>query len=202
MRTAFLTAIILAFVSSAQAHPRHHRIIHIDAPQRVLWVDVAAIAPYPMSEPRAVYRPTAAIPRMAVREARGGGYRHYYASGSGITHARLPDGQTIAVASAYADRFVGFFTALYRREGHLPEIVCLASGHMAHSLHHWGGACDVGQTARNVAWRAMYHVGALAAQFGLTDGCIWNHPDCGHVDVSGIAPRHYASRRRVHYASR
>ena len=122
-------------------------------------------------------------------------------SSTGITHVRLDDGQTIAVASAYASRFAGFFHALYHREGHLPEIKCLASGHMAHSLHHWGGACDVGQTARNVAWRAMYHVGALASEYGLTDGCNWSHPDCGHVDVSGVGGGHrYASRHYRHYA--
>jgi hypothetical protein len=125
---------------------------------------------------------------------------------SGLAREKLADGQVIVVAAAYAERFVGFFNALFAREGKLPEIGCYAPrGHMRNSLHHWGGACDVGQTARNVAWRAMYHVGDLARQFGLTDGCIWRNPDCGHVDVSGVGGgghyvRRYASHHRRHYA--
>ena len=160
---------------------------------------------------------------MAFAEGDHGHHRHHYAAerhhashgryysrhrrgdfttSGGITRVRLDDGQTISVSSQYASSFVGFFNALYRREGHLPEIKCLASGHMAHSLHHWGGACDVGQTDRNVAWRAMYHVGALASEYGLTDGATWHNPDAGHVDVSGLiyGRHHYASRRRLHYA--
>jgi hypothetical protein len=123
-------------------------------------------------------------------------------AGSGLSHEKLADGQVIVVAAAYASRFVGFFNALFAREGKLPEIGCYAPrGHMRGSLHHWGGACDVGQTSRNVAWRAMYHVGDLARQFGLTDGCIWRNPDCGHVDVSGVGGgghyvHRYASARR------
>lgn len=106
---------------------------------------------------------------------------------AGLTRARLADGQIITVAAAYAARFVGFLDALFAREGRLPHVGCYApSGHMPGSLHHWGGACDVGQIARNVAWPPMYHVGALARQYGLTDGCVWRKPDCGHVDVSGI----------------
>lgn len=126
---------------------------------------------------------------------------HYIASGSGTCSEKLNDGQVIRVACSVASKFVGFFNDLYAREGKLAPINCLASGHMANSLHHWGGACDVGQTARNVAWRAMYHVGDLAAKYGLTDGCIWRNPDCGHVDVSGVGGTHYASRGRRHYAS-
>lgn len=125
--------------------------------------------------------------------------------GVGLTRVKLDSGQVITVAAAYAGRFAGFLNALYRREGHLPAIGCYAPrGHMRHSLHHWGGACDVGQRARNVAWAPMYHVSDLAAEFGLTDGCGWHHPDCGHVDVSGVAggrrafarvARHHPRRR-------
>lgn len=134
-------------------------------------------------------------------------------AGSGLAREKLADGQVIVVAAAYAERFVGFFNALFEREGKLPEIGCYApTGHMRGSLHHWGGACDVGQTARNVAWRAMYSVTELARWFGLTDGCTWHNPDCGHVDVSGITGgrsyAHYGGhvryahhyRHRHHYA--
>lgn len=104
----------------------------------------------------------------------------------GLTHERLDSGQTIVVAARFASRFTGFLNALYHQYGRLPAIGCYSpTGHMRNSLHHWGGACDVGQSARNRAWAPMYHVAALAARFGLTDGCSWRHPDCGHVDVSG-----------------
>lgn len=104
----------------------------------------------------------------------------------GLAHARLPDGHVITVAAAFVDRFVGFFQELFAREHRLPEIGCYSpTGHMRNSLHHWGGACDVGQRARNVAWRPMYRVTALAHSYGLTDGCEWRgSPDCGHIEVN------------------
>lgn len=104
----------------------------------------------------------------------------------GLTKATLESGQTIVVAGSFVERFVGFFNDLFRREGRLPEIGCYApNGHMRNSLHHWGGACDVGQQARNVAWRAMYHVTDLAQRWGLTDGATWRgNPDSGHVEVN------------------
>jgi hypothetical protein len=107
----------------------------------------------------------------------------------------LPDGQVITVARDFADRFTGFFAALFRLHERLPPVHCYApTGHMRHSLHHWGGACDVGQKSRNKADPMMYHVRDLARQFGLTDGCTWRHPDCGHVDVSGLI-RYHEDRR-------
>jgi hypothetical protein len=124
---------------------------------------------------------------------------------AGVIGVKVADGQIIQVSARYADRFEKFFAALYRREGHLPEIGCFAPrGHMRHSLHHWGGACDVGQTDRNVAPRMMYHVTKLAARFGLTDGCTWRRPDCGHIDVSGLLHQtRFASRHTRHrYAAR
>lgn len=121
----------------------------------------------------------------------------------GIARVMVPGGQVIAVAAQYADRFAGFFRDLAAREGRLPEIGCLSGGHMRHSLHHWGGACDVGQTARNRAWKAMYNVTALAHQWGLTDGCEWRgYPDCGHIEVAaGRVPFQPRATRLIAYHS-
>jgi hypothetical protein len=65
---------------------------------------------------------------------------------------------------------------------------CLSTGHMAHSLHHWGGACDLfDQTARNVT---RLHQPpptvqvALARQHGLRSGCEFRRPDCGHFEIA------------------
>jgi hypothetical protein len=146
----------------------------------------------------ALFFVTSAIPALAHGRHH---HRHHYmhSDGTGLTRVALDNGHVIVVASRYADRFRGFLNALYHRYGSLPDVQCYSSGHMRNSLHHWGGACDVGQRARNVAWRAMYHVGSLAAEYGLTDGCIWRHPDCGHVQIGGGQHR-YASRHYRHYA--
>lgn len=179
------------YAADAPAHAARHAARH----------RVAAVRHYQKTdhvEPREAHAAPDATPAAVPAPSRS----------TGLAREKLADGQIIVVAAAYAERFVGFFNALFAREGKLPEIGCYAPhGHMRNSLHHWGGACDVGQTARNVAWRAMYHVGDLARQFGLTDGCSWRNPDCGHVDVSGVGGgghyvHRYASARRYrrHYA--
>jgi hypothetical protein len=207
LATAFALAGLMAASTQAYArghhHPRHHRHHYTRTEPVNDWYrfpDSAASKPY------APYVRQASLTPFEQPRTFNSDHEQYHPyGGGGITHARLADGQMIAVASAYVNNFVGFFNALYHREGHLPRITCLASGHMRHSLHHWGGACDVGQWARNRAARMMYHVGSLAAEYGLTDGCIWHNPDCGHVDVSGVGgSRHYALRRHYqhHYARR
>jgi hypothetical protein len=65
---------------------------------------------------------------------------------------------------------------------------------MPGSKHHWGGACDFDQRARSATVRVMYHVAALAHRFGLTDGCTWRNPDCGHIEVP-TGGSFYARRR-------
>lgn len=85
----------------------------------------------------------------------------------------------ITVNSDYAWRLKGFIDAL----PYTPRSVhCFARyGHVRHSLHHIGGACDIDQHGRNRTSRPMYHVAALAAAWGLRDGCSFR--DCGHVDI-------------------
>lgn len=78
---------------------------------------------------------------------------------------------------------------------------CLSLGHMAHSKHHWGGACDLfNQVARNrTALRQPPPAVQIevATRHGLTSGCIWRNPDCGHFEVP--TPSHavfYSPRQR------
>lgn len=63
---------------------------------------------------------------------------------------------------------------------------CLSAGHMAHSKHHSGAACDLfNQVARNrTALRQPPPAVqiAVAQHHGLTSGCEWHHPDCGHIE--------------------
>jgi hypothetical protein len=94
----------------------------------------------------------------------------------------------ICVAAHVAEKFAAFINAL----PYTPKYVsCWApGGHVAHSLHYTGEACDVDQSRRNVTSSAMYHVAGLASQFGLRDGCSFG--DCGHVDTGvAIASRHH-----------
>lgn len=110
----------------------------------------------------------------------------------------------IRVASAYASRFVGFINALVDA-GYKPhEIGCYArGGHMPHSKHYRGMACDIDQDKRNVTAKFMYHVTELAHQYKLTDGCEWRDKDCGHIEVPGDArvARHtrLVHHHRYHY---
>jgi len=90
---------------------------------------------------------------------------------------------------------------------------CLSSGHMRHSKHHWGGACDFfDQYARDrtrLRQPPPQQQIALARKHGLISGCMWRNRDCGHFEapIPGqsvtqyMAKRGYA-RRVKRYASR
>jgi len=96
--------------------------------------------------------------------------------------------------------------------GYHGHITCQASGHMPHSLHHTGEACDFAQLSRNrVAAGAgiMYHASSIIASHGLRDGCSFH--DCGHVDSGRNSFRSFRARAQYvpggvahirHYAHR
>jgi hypothetical protein len=64
---------------------------------------------------------------------------------------------------------------------------CLSAGHMRHSKHHWGGACDFfNQIARDrTALRQPPPAVqiAMALKHGLVSGCMWRNRDCGHYEI-------------------
>ena len=100
----------------------------------------------------------------------------------------------ITVNSSFAPRIEGFIRDL-RALGYHSSVHCYAShGHVRHSLHYSGQACDFGQSARNVAPRIMYHVAHLARKWGLRDGCSFH--DCGHIDAGHVSRRRYRLARR------
>lgn len=117
-----------------------------------------------------------------------------------LTPARICTGRgacasVVAFATGAFQAIVRDFESLGYAVGH-PG--CLSAGHMAHSKHHWGGACDLfNQIARNrTALRQPppeVQV-RVASAHGLTSGCVWRHPDCGHFEVPGKAV-HFASSR-------
>jgi hypothetical protein len=108
-------------------------------------------------------------------------------------------------------RFQGFINEVERSGYRVGAPGCLSSGHMQHSKHHWGGACDLFvQVARNrTRLRLPPNHMAIALRYGLIDGCMWRNPDCGHFEVpvgqtvaQYMASRGYSGQRARRYASR
>jgi hypothetical protein len=119
-------------------------------------------------------------------EARGHGRHARYAMRDehrhvgGLVHEDTAAGN-ITVAAGAATKFKDLIAALVAK-GFRGDVGCYAaSGHIAHSLHHSGNACDFAQTGKNRTVAIMYHSGALIRSFGLRDGCSFG--DCGHVDT-------------------
>ena len=113
----------------------------------------------------------------------------------------------ITVNAAHASQFVGAIADLVAA-GFRGPVHCYArGGHVRHSLHYTGEACDFAQTGRNrVASGAgiMYHAHAILAHWGLRDGCTFH--DCGHADTgrtyAALTRRHYADVPRRRYADK
>ncbi len=116
------------------------------------------------------------------------------------TVAKIP----ITVAAAVASKFSDLIADL-AEHGYVPkDIGCFArSGHIRHSYHYRGLACDIDQVKRNVTAKFLYtkEAHAIIKEHGLDDGCDFG--DCGHISFgeighSGDYHHHYA--RRVRYA--
>lgn len=113
----------------------------------------------------------------------------------------------IKVAAIVANKFADLIADLVEH-GYMPkEIGCIAhGGHIRHSFHYRGLACDIDQEARNVTTKFMKSKEAreLIKEHGLDDGCDFG--DCGHVSYGEIGHssnhRHYAYFKRHHYAGR
>jgi hypothetical protein len=105
------------------------------------------------------------------------------------------------VAASAAEKFRGLFNDLVAMGYNIGSPGCASGGHMRNSLHHWGGACDLfNQVARNRTALRQPPPSVqieVAAKHGLTSGCAWRSPDCGHFDLSGIG-RSYAMATRGH----
>lgn len=106
----------------------------------------------------------------------------------------------ITVASDTADRFKSLIADLVAN-GFKGEVDCYASsGHVHHSLHYTGHACDFAQTGKGRVEPGagiMYHASDIIAKYGLRDGCSFG--DCGHVDTGEAYDR---SRLRTVHRSR
>jgi hypothetical protein len=103
----------------------------------------------------------------------------------------------ITVNAAHASQFTGVIADLVAA-GFRGHVNCFArGGHVRHSLHYTGEACDFAQLGRNVVApgaRIMYHAHAILARWGLRDGCSFH--DCGHADTGRV----FAATTRRRYA--
>jgi hypothetical protein len=104
------------------------------------------------------------------------------------------------VVSWAKEKFQGLIHDLENSGYNIGHPGCLSGGHMHHSKHHWGGACDLfDQVARDKTrlHQPPPHVQiAMAHNHGLTSGCEWRHRDCGHFEVSSVSHHHH----NKHYA--
>jgi hypothetical protein len=113
----------------------------------------------------------------------------------------------ITVNAAHASQFIGAIADLIAA-GFRGPVHCYArGGHVRHSLHYTGEACDFAQLGRNrvaSGARIMYHAHSILAHWGLRDGCTFH--DCGHADTgrtfAAVTRRQYAVTPRRHYAEK
>jgi hypothetical protein len=177
MRLLITALIFLAVSIPAQAAHRHHHQRHYAGHHHA---------------PRSHHRVAAKSRRH--REAHVGRrqHRHTATRGTGGMVTVSTAAGPITVASHLADRFKALI-ADFVAAGYKPRrIGCLAhGGHVPHSRHYAGAACDFDQRGWGQTVPFMYHAHAIIAKHGFRDGCSFN--DCGHVDDGKSV--HYASRR-------
>lgn len=117
------------------------------------------------------------------------------ANGNGIISVPTAANITIRVAPSFAPKIVPFIRDVVASGYHPRQIHCYArGGHVRGSLHYRGEACDFDQRGWGLTARAMYHVRAIAARYGLRDGCSFR--DCGHIDSGALLARHRHHRHR------
>lgn len=209
---ATLALVFLILPAQARHVHRHHHVIHDRVNPGHSPSSICAGTTYdndgrthcangfPQFVPSPLEGRGGAGPRARVRQ--GGGENNASRVSLRGGYVRIcVSGHCGTVAAALAENFRGLFQDFVAMGYNIGAPGCLSAGHMAHSLHHSGSACDLfDQVARNVT--ALHQPPPsvqieVAARHGLTSGCAWRSPDCGHFDVSGIGGvgRHYARAR-------
>lgn len=119
-----------------------------------------------------------------------GACHDYHPPWRGLVRVHTAAGITITVSPQFAPKIEGFIRDLVASGYHPRRIHCYArSGHVRHSLHYTGNACDFDQRGWGLTDRMMYHVSGLAAKWGLRDGAEFR--DWGHID-NGRGPSRVA----------
>lgn len=104
-------------------------------------------------------------------------------------------GIPITIASHLSGKFQGFISDLVS-SGYKPKnIHCHArGGHVRHSRHYAGAACDIDQRGWGKTASTMYHVSHLTRKHGLRDGKSFG--DAGHIDDGAVSSQSRVSHRR------
>jgi hypothetical protein len=100
-----------------------------------------------------------------------------------LVYAHTKLGHTYLVDQRNAWRFTGFINQLESEGRPIRFLGCFSRwGHVHHSLHHTGNACDIEQTGwGRTSYARMYRIRWMAHRWGLRDGCEFG--DCGHIDT-------------------
>jgi hypothetical protein len=180
--------VLLVWQTSVFAAPRHPQLSAQSSytfdGDRYVWSSssAAATAATGSSAKRAARRSSS-----RVGQARGGERRA--AARDGYVTIDTAAGIAITVASEFAPKIQGFIADVVASGYHPKKIHCAAGGgHVAHSLHYVGRACDFDQRGWGLTARFMYHVSALAEKWGLRDGK--EFADSGHIDDGPHLNRH------------
>jgi len=101
----------------------------------------------------------------------------------GLATVVVATGHRITVAAHLKERWAAL-VADFKEAGYVPRrIGCFATGgHVAHSRHYAGAACDFDQRGWGLTVPFMYSAkaNALIKKHGFRNGCLFS--DCGHVD--------------------
>lgn len=152
------------------------------------------------------------------------GHHHSHNGNIALAIITTANGLTAKVAIAVRDKFQAFIDAIevdhvepetgeLTKGYRISDLGCYArGGHMPHSLHYRGLACDFDQQKRSVTSEKMYHVASEAHAAGLEDGCEWRRApgqrgkyhgaDCGHIQATPAESSTTLVARRHHHRHR
>ena len=106
----------------------------------------------------------------------------------------------ITVASHLAPRFKALIADFAKAGYHPRRVGCFAtSGHVRHSRHYAGAACDFDGSLSRSAFMRSATAHRIIVAHGFRDGCsfrVHGIRDCGHVDDGGGRRVRYARRGR------
>ena len=112
----------------------------------------------------------------------------------------------ITVASHLAPRFKALIADFAKAGYHPRRVGCFAtSGHVRHSRHYAGAACDFDGSLSRSAFMRSETAHRIIVTHGFRDGCsfrVHGIRDCGHVDDGGIGRSRHARRRHRFAQSR
>lgn len=197
LKAMLFTAVLL---STSAAHADNLHPPRYPAPQMPAWSPFTSVPWRPVLPHHKRHHPR----RLHEAHRHHAHERAFVGQAVTLTTITTAAGFPITVALSAAERFTALIVAFANAGYHPRHIGCFAAhGHMRHSLHHSGQACDFDQRGWNRTAAFMYtaQAHALIVEAGLRDGCDFRHPrrDCGHVDTGKSAPLLTAHHMRRYF---